>query len=80
MKQTIEGTTVNIYKGQIVTCDEKNIDATYLAEQDGRIVFVGERIAGHAAGAAGYRFGQKGAAACLCRSARTFFETMRSSA
>ena len=35
---------MNIYKGQIITCDEKNTVAEYLAEHDGRIVFVGDTL------------------------------------
>lgn len=35
---------MNIYKGHIITCDENNTVARYLAANNGRIVFVGDAL------------------------------------
>ena len=33
---------MKIYKGTVITCDEKNTVANYLAEDGGKILFVGD--------------------------------------
>jgi predicted amidohydrolase YtcJ len=35
---------MNIYKGSIITCDAKNTVAAYLAESNGRIIYVGNEL------------------------------------
>ena len=35
---------MKVYKGSIITCDEKNTVASYLVEDQGRIIYIGDKI------------------------------------
>ena len=35
---------MKVYKGTVITCDEKNTVANYLAEDGGKILFVGDEL------------------------------------
>ena len=35
---------MKVYRGSIITCDEKNTVASYLAEDQGRIIYIGDTL------------------------------------
>lgn len=35
---------MKVYKGSIITCDEKNTVASYLVEDQGRIIYLGDTL------------------------------------